>query len=65
VCEALLAAGAEVMGAGSIIDRSNGEADLGVRRVALETMRVTAFPESDCPMCRDGIPVEKPGSRKS
>jgi orotate phosphoribosyltransferase len=64
VYEVLREAGANVIAAGSIIDRSGGAADVGVRRVALETMNVTAFGEADCPMCRDGLPVEKPGSRK-
>jgi orotate phosphoribosyltransferase len=57
--------GAEVIAAGSIVDRSDGHADLGVRRVALSTMRVIAYQETECPLCRDGIPLEKPGSRKS
>ena len=38
--EALKAAGAEVAGAASIIDRSSGEADVGVPRVALATLGV-------------------------
>ena len=58
-------AGVQVIAAGSIIDRSAGEANLGVPRAALASMRVTAYPESECPLCRDGVPVEKPGSRKS
>ncbi|HYI93026.1 MAG TPA: orotate phosphoribosyltransferase, partial [Bryobacteraceae bacterium] len=61
----LRAAGVKVLGAGSIIDRSSGAADLGVPRVALESMSVKAYSEADCPLCRDGVPVEKPGSRKS
>jgi len=65
VVEILKGLGAEVLAAGSIVDRSDGKADLGVRRVALTSMRVTAYPQSECPLCRDGIPVEKPGSRKS
>jgi orotate phosphoribosyltransferase len=65
VCELLRDAGVEVVGAGSIIDRSAGEANLGVPRVALASLRVTAYPESECPLCRDGVPIEKPGSRKA
>lgn len=65
VYELLRDAGVQVVAAGSIIDRSAGEANLGVPRVALASLRVTAYPESECPLCRDGIPVEKPGSRKS
>lgn len=58
-------AGATVLAAGSIIDRSGGEADVGVPRVALETMRPVAYDPSDCPLCRDGHPVVKPGSRRT
>jgi len=63
VIELLQAAGARVLAAGSIIDRSGGGADLGVPRVALKTMVVTAYAPEDCPLCRDGSPVVKPGSR--
>jgi len=52
-----------VVVAGSIIDRSGGAADIGVERAALATMSVLTFPEDQCPMCREGIPVTKPGSR--
>ena len=63
VIETLHAAGVQVLGAGSIIDRSGGRADLGLPRVALATLEVTAWPADFCPLCQDGIPVEKPGSR--
>jgi len=63
VVEVLRAAGAEVIGAGSIIDRSGGQADVGVPRVALATLRVAVYQPDDCPQCRAGIPVVKPGSR--
>ena len=49
--------------AGSIIDRSGGRADLGVPRFALATLEVKSWDPQDCPLCREGIPVEKPGSR--
>lgn len=63
VVELLRSAGADVIAAGSIIDRSGGTADAGVRRIALETLRTETFAPEDCPLCRDGVPVEKPGSR--
>jgi len=63
VIEVLQAAGVKVLGAGSIIDRSGGKADLGVPRVALETMNVVAYQPDECPLCKQGLPVEKPGSR--
>ena len=63
VIDILQAAGAEVIASGSIIDRSGGRADTGVRRVALATLDLPAWPESECPMCKAGQPVVKPGSR--
>jgi orotate phosphoribosyltransferase len=59
----LRSAGADVLAAGSIIDRSGGTVDLGVPRVALATMKVTAWPPDQCPLCALGQPVVKPGSR--
>jgi orotate phosphoribosyltransferase len=55
--------GAEPVAAGSIIDRSGGAVDLGIPRVALETLQVTAYDPAVCPLCAAGEPVVKPGSR--
>src|SRR5580698_9297804 len=57
VIELLEAAGVKVLGAGSIIDRSGGAADLGVPRVALATLKVATFPPELCPLCHQGIPA--------
>ena len=57
--------GAHVLAAASIIDRSNGRVDLGLPRVALETLNPVAYHPDDCPLCRQGIPVVKPGSRRT
>jgi len=58
------AAGGNVVAAGSIMDRSGGKADTGTPRVALATLNVEAYPPDSCPLCAQGIPVVKPGSRK-
>jgi len=63
VIEVLTAAGAKVLAAGSIIDRSGGHANVGVPRVALATLQVAAHYPEKCPLCVLGIPVTKPGSR--
>jgi orotate phosphoribosyltransferase len=63
VIECLNAAGARVLAAGSIIDRSGGTADVGIPRVALATLQVAAHRPEECPLCRRGVPVVKPGSR--
>ncbi len=58
-------AGANVVSAGSIIDRSGGEADVGVPRLSLATLNVAAVSSEDCPACKRGEIAVKPGSRKS
>ena len=63
--ETLKAAGANVIGAASIIDRSSGRAKVGVKRVALATLDVPAVDPSVCKLCHQGIPANKPGSRKA
>lgn len=60
---ALEANGGKVVAAASIIDRSNGTADVGVPRVALESLEVASYSPADCPMCREGSEAIKPGSR--
>lgn len=63
VIQVLEGMGARVAAAGSIIDRSGGSVDLGVPRAALATLQVTSWDPEACPLCKQGIPVEKPGSR--
>jgi orotate phosphoribosyltransferase len=62
---ALQAGGAQVVAAASIIDRSAGKADVGVRRVALATLDVPSVDPAVCELCKRGEPAIKPGSRKA
>ena len=62
--EALKHAGANVVAAASIIDRSGGSVDLGVPRTALATLKVLSVDPSVCDACKLGEPAVKPGSRK-
>jgi orotate phosphoribosyltransferase len=57
--------GVKVLAAGSIIDRSGGRADVGVPRVALESLKAVAYQPQDCPLCKEGLPLVKPGSRRT
>lgn len=57
--------GANVIAAASIVDRSSGEADVGVPRVALATLDVPADDPAACDLCKRGESFSKPGSRKS
>ena len=61
--EVARAAGAVVVGAAAIIDRSGGTPDLGVPFVALVTVSLPTYRPEDCPLCAAGLPVVKPGSR--
>lgn len=63
--EALKRAGADVVGAASIIDRSGGKADVSVPLSALASLKVLSVDPSDCDACKLGEPVTKPGSRKT
>ena len=56
-------AGATVVGAASIVDRSGGNTDIGVPYHALLPMTVPTYDPAACPLCADGLPVVKPGSR--
>lgn len=62
--EALEKHGAKVVAAASIIDRSNGTADVGVPRISLAALDVPAYSPDECPMCAEGVDAVKPGSRK-
>ncbi len=64
VIEVLRELGANPIAAGSIVDRSNGKAELGIPRVALATLDVKTFEARACPMCAGGSPAVKPGSRQ-
>lgn len=64
VIRLLQQAGVAVLAAGSIIDRSGGKADVGVPRVSLQELNPVTYDPADCPLCREGVPVVKPGSRR-
>lgn len=55
--------GGKVVAAASIIDRSNGSADVGVPRISLISLDVPSYQTDNCPMCAAGTPAVKPGSR--
>ena len=64
VLEVVQQSGATIVGVGLLVDRSNGNVNLGYRTEALLTMQVTTHQPDDCPLCKQGLPVVKPGSRK-
>ena len=58
------AAGADVVGAASIIDRSSGGQALDVPYVALARLALPIYDPASCPLCQSGSPAVKPGSRQ-
>ncbi|MCJ7553687.1 MAG: orotate phosphoribosyltransferase [Ignavibacteriaceae bacterium] len=57
--------GAEVVGIGFIVDRSNGKVNFGYPQKNTLTVEVISYPPDDCPLCKENkIPLVKPGSRK-
>jgi orotate phosphoribosyltransferase len=60
--DALASHPVEVAGVAVLVDRSGGEADLGVPYVALATIDVSTWDASDCPLCLRGQSVIKPGT---
>lgn len=54
---------ADVVAAACLIDRSGGEADVGVPLVALTRYKVPAYPADQLPPELAAIPAVKPGSR--
>ena len=57
------AAGADVVAAGSIIDRSGGQQRIDVPYHALAVVSLPTYEPESCPLCLAGLPVVKPGSR--
>jgi orotate phosphoribosyltransferase len=57
------AAGAQVVGAASIVDRSGGDTHFDVPFSALLDIALPTYEPDKCPLCAHGLPVVKPGSR--
>lgn len=51
------------VGVGFIVDRSNGKINFKVPQFSCLQMDVQSFEPEDCPLCKSGKPIEKPGSR--
>ena len=58
------AAGAQVVGAGSIVNRSGGTIAFDVPLESLLDYSLPTYEAEKCPLCAQGIPVVKPGSRQ-
>ena len=52
----------EVVAVGCIVDRSCGKTGLNI--ISLAQVTPKTFEPDDCPLCKAGMPIEKPGSRQ-
>ncbi len=57
--------GGKVVGISSIVDRSPADLELGVPYRPLLRVEVEVYGPEDCPLCQNGIPLKKPGSREN
>lgn len=59
-------AGASPVGVGVLVDRSGGKADFnGLLMHSLVQLNIEVYEPENCPLCAQGLPWEKPGSRGS
>ena len=64
LCRLLKGAGADVIGAACIVDRSNGKADVGgLKFVSLAAVDFPDYDANDLPPALAKLPATKPGSR--
>jgi orotate phosphoribosyltransferase len=65
VIELVKSVGADLKGVGFLVDRSQGKVDFPVRKYSVLEMEVITYEPDNCPICKQNIPVIKPGSRES
>ncbi|MCL1987856.1 MAG: orotate phosphoribosyltransferase [Firmicutes bacterium] len=54
---------ANLLGAASIVDRTGGEINLGTKLVSAYSKKIISYTAEECPLCKAGEPIVKPGSR--
>lgn len=64
VIDIVRANGGDIVGVGAIVDRTGGKIDFGVPFQAVISMDVTSYEPDECPLCKQGLPIVKPGSRQ-
>lgn len=56
--------GGVVSGVGVLVDRSGGKVDFGVPLFSLLSLNIDVFHPDTCPLCKQDVPLVKPGSRQ-
>lgn len=65
VVEIVKAANARLAGVGYIVDRSNGMIKFDSKHFSVLQLEVVSDDPKDCPLCKEGVGVIKPGSREN
>lgn len=64
IIELVEKAEAALAGVGYIVDRSNGKTTFDAKTFSILQMDVVTYTPESCPLCKEGTPAVKPGSRK-
>jgi orotate phosphoribosyltransferase len=64
ILELMIARGTIPVGVGCLVDRSGGQVDFGFELFSLMKLKVEVMQPEDCRLCREGLPLIKPGSRE-
>ena len=64
VIDVVKSSGGIIAGVASIIDRSAGSVKFDAPFKSLAKLVVKTYNENECPLCKGGTPITKPGSRK-
>ncbi len=54
----------DIIGVAVLADRSGGEVELGIPHKALMRLSLPVYKPENCPLCKRGTPLIKPGSRQ-
>lgn len=63
VIDIVQAHGGIVAGVGVVVDRTAGKVDFGTRLESVVSMEIESYEPDACPLCKEGKPIVKPGSR--
>jgi len=63
VAQVLMEYDAAILGIACIVDRTLNVGDLTFPLISAVRLEIDAFEPNDCPLCRQGLPAVKPGSR--
>jgi orotate phosphoribosyltransferase len=58
VLDAVQAMGGDITGVAVLIDRTGGQADVGLPFFACLTLDLESYEPADCPLCADGVPLK-------